>query len=314
MSDFIIDSMDTKRFMLSIDLSQATDRLSRDIQIKLLASMGVPLSYFNFLNLPAAFRKEDFLPGEGQGLDFIKYANGQPMGLFLSFPMFELLHYVILKTVVATTNASFCICGDDVVIACDEKDSLDLFSRYQILVERFGGVISELKTVKSKEFAEGVGAIFLKGYPKELRIPSGKLSALEAASPGFWLYNQIRSLSPIGRAIHYSWLETKEWKEYSYSNRRALNENIVLRDLDDWHVSSLRSLAAHEDYPSVWYSWEESPPGTGMNNPVYPEDSDLPDEPYVDRPGQDPVFRFLSEGKYREALVNHKIISLYKEK
>jgi hypothetical protein len=312
MSDFITSGLGTGKFLMSIDLSNATDRLSKDIQIKLLTSMGVPKRYFNFLRLPVAYSPKDFGEDSKERIKFVKYRNGQPMGLFISFPMFELFHYVVLKTVVATTDATFCICGDDVVIACDEKDSLDLFNRYQILIERFGGVISEYKTVRSKEFAEGIGAIFLKGYPKELRIPSGQLSILEALSPGFWLNNAIRSQSPIGRSIHFSWLSTKEKKEYTYAHRRALNEEIVLRELDDWHIDSLRSLATHESYPLEWYSWEDAPPGTRMNNPLFPEGSDLPDTYPLIRESDDMVFRFLSKERYNEALVTHKIISLYK--
>jgi hypothetical protein len=314
MSTFIISSLEKKRFMLSIDLSQATDRLSVEIQKKLLISMGVPESYFKFLRLPAYYREGDFLVDGGNELRKVWYANGQPMGLFLSFPMFELLHYVILKWVTATTDAEFSICGDDVIIACDEKDSTNLFERYKLLIERFGGEISKPKTVQSASLAEGIGAIFLKGYPKELRVPSGRLSILEASSPGFWLYQQIKDETPIGRAIHAAWLNTQETKEYSYSHRRALNEKLVLKDLDDWRLDSLRALATHDDYPQIWYSWEEAPPGVGMSNPLFPEDAEIPNvdwpTPSVN-PGEH--FRWISKGKYRDLVVSHKVISLYKK-
>jgi hypothetical protein len=228
--------------------------------------------------------------------------------------MFELLHYVILKWVTATTDAEFSICGDDVIIACDEKDSTNLFERYKLLIERFGGEISKPKTVQSARFAEGVGAIFLKGYPKELRIPSGRLSILEASSPGFWLNQQIKDETPIGRSIHASWLNTQETHEYSYSHRRALNEKLVLKDLDDWRLDSLRALATHDDYPQIWYSWEEAPAGVGMSNPLFPEEAEIPNSDWPD-PGVNPDehFRWISKGKYRDLVVSHKVISLYKK-
>jgi hypothetical protein len=314
MSTFIISSLEKKKFMLSIDLSQATDRLSVEIQKQLLISMGVPKSSFKFLKLPAYYREGDFSVDGGNKLKKVWYANGQPMGLFLSFPMFELLHYVILKWVTATTDAEFSICGDDVIIACDEKDSTNLFERYKLLIERFGGEISKPKTVQSAVLAEGIGAIFLKGYPKELRVPSGRLSILEASSPGFWLYQQIKDETPIGRSIHASWLNTQEIHEYSYSHRRALNEKLVLKDLDDWRLDSLRALATHDDYPQIWYSWEEAPAGVGMSNPLFPEEAEIPNSDWPN-PGVNPDehFRWISKGKYRDLVVSHKVISLYKK-
>lgn len=312
MSRFAISSLQGGRHMLSIDLSQATDRLSADFQRKLLVSMGVPDAYFDFLTLPALFRPKEFGRDDRGRLEEIRYVNGQPMGLFLSFPMFELMHYVILKFVTATTDADFRICGDDVMISCRKCDALELQKRYTNLVTRFGGVISPEKTVASDRLAEGVGAIFLKGYSKELRIPSGKLSPLEASSPGFWLNQAIRDESPIGRAIHYSWLSTKEYVEYTYQNRRALNERLVLTDLEEWAERAVRALAAHEDYPQQWYSWEPAPPGTGMDNPCFPESEALTDLPDPYR--SEEVFRWVPRRKYRDALVSHKIISLYKKK
>jgi hypothetical protein len=313
MSRFIISGLESQKFMLSIDLSQATDRLSRDIQIQLLISMGVPKSYFNFFNKPAIYRRGDFSSFGGASLEQVWYSNGQPMGLFISFPMFELLHYVILKTVVATTDATFCICGDDVMISCNHGDHQELFERYQTLIERFGGEISLRKTIASNKLAEGVGAIFLKGYPKELRIPSGKLSALEASSPGTWLHKAIKDETCVGRAIHYSWLSTQEWKEYSYSNRRALNERLMLEDLSDWSEEAVRSLADHESFPMRWYSWEEPPTGIGLNNPVFPEDEELTDYP-IEIARSAISYRWIPPWKYHDSLVSHKLISLYKER
>lgn len=315
MSSFAISSLRKGRYMLSIDLSQATDRLSANFQKKLLISMGVPEAYFKYLKLPAVFHSKDF-PGRGDSeeLQMIWYSNGQPMGLYLSFPMFELMHYVILKYVTAITDAEFCICGDDVMIACNKDDAESLFQRYETLVHRFGGSVSPTKTVQSDRMAEGVGALFLKGYPKELRIPSGKLSMLEASSPGFWLYRAIKDERPIGRAIHYSWLSTKEYKEYTEANRRALNERLVLEDLEDWAEESVRSLAGHESYPQRWYAWEASPPGTGMENPRFP-DGDLAPESWesVSLSRAPETYRWIPTSRYHDALVSHKIISLYKK-
>jgi hypothetical protein len=313
MSRFARESLEKGRYLLSIDLSQATDRLSAEFQIQLLNSMGVPKRYFDFLRLPAFYSPKEFGRGKEERLKKVWYSNGQPMGLFLSFPMFELMHFIILKYVVAITDANFCICGDDVIIACDKEVHQKLYDRYQTIIERFGGEISLRKTIVSDRLAEGVGALFLKGYPKEIRIPSGKLSLLEASLPGTWLHEAIKDETPIGRAIHYSWLSAKEYKEYTLTNRRALNERLVLEDLSDWSEEAVKSLATHESFPQRWYSWIEPPTGIGMNNPLFSQEEELPEEYPIQVRVHPERYRWVSKGKYRDTLVSHKLISLYKK-
>jgi hypothetical protein len=300
MSTFIIHSLSKDRFMMSIDLSEATDRLSRDLQIKLLISMGVPSSFLSFFNLPLIY--QDSIYG-GKGTKLLKgyYSNGQPMGLYLSFPMFELAHYVILRFATATCQgADFCICGDDVVIACDEKDASYIYKRYTNLIERFGGEISSSKTLLSSRFAEGVGAIFVKGIQKEIRIPSGKLSALEAFTSGTWLNRKIVQLDPIGRAILFPWLQTKEYKRYTYDQRKAMNEFFVNHDLSSWRLDALRALDKAERMPQIWLAWEESPSDLWMMNSQ-------------DSVEQVRPLRWVSLSAIQHALVANKIITLYKK-
>jgi hypothetical protein len=315
MSEFIIDQQEKGRFMLSIDLSNATDKLSRDLQIQLLVRMGVPRSYFDFLSLPCKFRFEEFLPETKRiGFGNIKYSNGQPMGLFLSFPMFELAHYVILKAVTARYNADFCICGDDVVISCDEPDSTQILKRYKDHIENFGGEISVSKSISSRDLCEGIGALYLKGYPKELRIPSGKLSILEATCKGFWLNRQIVKETRLGRAIAYSWLNTKERKGYTDDNRQSFNEFMVITDLSDLHLDALRALASHQTFPIEWYAWEDPPEGVTGSKSVYP-DGIIPENlNSLPKKRGTKELKYVSLEKYRDARVTHKIISLYKQK
>jgi hypothetical protein len=281
--------------MMSIDLSEATDRLSKEFQIKLLTSMGVPKEYFKFLNLPFHYQGLDF--GEEEGIKKAYYSNGQPMGLFISFPMFELAHYVVLKYVTAITNSRFCICGDDVVIACEPKDGMVLFSRYKNLIERFGGVISQSKTILSSKLCEGVGAIFLKGIQKEIRIPSGKVSILEAFTPVTGLYQKIVHQEPVGRALMSSWLSTKLFKEYTYQQRMSMNEFMVTTDLGDWSIEALRSLDKTDRMPQSYSRFDED---------LYNFWRNTPEE-------KDPSYHWISLRAYQDALVSNKIISLYKK-
>lgn len=297
MSDFCIESLKGNKYMMSIDLSEATDRLSVDLQIKLLTSMGVPPEFLSFLvRLPfyydaKAFGKEG---GRLQG----RYSNGQPMGLFISFPMFELAHFVILKFSCAGFNADFRICGDDVVIACDKPETGDIiYKRYSNLIERFGGLISKGKTMMSTKFAEGVGALFLKGIPKEIRIPSGKLSTLEAFAPFTWVYREIVRETPIGRALMFSWLSTKLFKRYTYDQRRSMNEFMVTSDLSDWSIEALRSLSKPDHMPTEYYIFDETYYSFWRNTPAENIDH----------------FSYVSRKKYLDALVDNKIIRLYKK-
>jgi len=297
LSNFCIESLKKGKYMMSIDLSEATDRLSVDLQIKLLTSMGVPLSYFDFLKLPFCYNPKDF--NEQGNYKISRYSNGQPMGLYISFPMFELAHYVILKYAVATTKADFCICGDDVVIACEDEDAKGvILTRYKNLIERFGGVISLPKTIMSSKLAEGVGAIFLKDIPKEIRIPSGKVSVLEAYTPGTWLYQEIVRQGPVGRALVYRWLSTKLTKDYTYEQRRQMNESLVTLNLMSWSQDALRSLDRPDHMPQTYYSWDEEDFNFWRNTP----EEEITDDHY----------KWISLRKYQEALVSNKIVHLYK--
>jgi hypothetical protein len=293
MVEFILRAQKAQKMILSIDLSNATDRLSVEFQKDLLIHMGVPKGYFRFLSLPFYYQPNQF-GREGSKLEKGLYSNGQPMGLFVSFPMFELAHYVLLVWVTSVCKAEFSICGDDVVIACEPSDSKLLLDRYKSIIERFGGEISTRKTMVSERLAEGVGAIFIKGYPKEIRTPSGKLGLLEIFTPGTWVYDQVHSQTAVGRALLYPFLSRKEWKEYTYDDRKALNELFVNQDLSDWRMDSLQSLAQHENYPQKWRTWEDGP-----SLPLIKEEKDL-------------SYKWVTRGVFHEALVSHKIITLYK--
>jgi hypothetical protein len=260
--------------------------------------MGVPEKYFKFLELPFLYDPIEFGQEVLHPLEKGYYSNGQPMGLYVSFPMFELAHYVILKYVVAITSATFCICGDDVVIACSEETAECLFSRYKMIIERFGGVISTSKTLRSPKAAEGIGALFLKGYPKELRIPSGRISSIEGTTHGTWLSEQIVQETPVGRAISVAWLSTKLMKSYTYNQRSLANYQFVTNNLGEWDISSLRSLLTERDrIPIVYNRFEES---------LFHFWRNTPKEEKV-------FFRWIGKDKYRSMKVDHRILSLIKD-
>jgi hypothetical protein len=211
--------------------------------------------------------------------------------------MFELAHYVVLKYSCAVSDAQFCICGDDVVIAVKESEAKVVYDRYTNLICRLGGVISTDKTFTSLNFAEGIGAIFLKDYPFEIRIPHGKVSLVEALMKGTWLSRDILNEGKVGMAIANSWLETKLFKVYTTQQRTQANNYLITKDLSDYKIESLRALLAEDHYPTIYSIFDEDLFNFWRNTP---ED-------------ETPVkYKWVSVRKYRSNRVSHKIVQLYK--
>jgi len=258
--------------------------------------MGVPRGFFSFLELPCYYREKDF-GGKSDELLKVRYSNGQPMGLYVSFPMFELAHYVLLKWVTAPYKADFSICGDDCVIACEVEESSKIYSRYTEIIRRFGGKIATSKTLRSSRVAEGVGALFIKGIPKEIRIPSGKLSPLEALFPGTWLNHEIVHQSPVGRAIFSSWLSSSLDKEYTYEQRRLANESLVSKDLSTWSNEALASLIRPDRMPRTYSRFDDDLFSFWRETPSKEEKQS---------------FHWISLRRYQDTLISNKIITLYK--
>jgi hypothetical protein len=300
MSAFALENLAKGKYMLSIDLSEATDRLSKDYQIHLLTSMGLPQGYLDFLNLPFFYDPKLFGLASGRSLELSRYSNGQPMGLYLSFPMFELGHYVILRYAIATVqNASFCICGDDVMVSVSsDVEGRVVFERYKSLVEGLGGKISGPKTLMSFSAAEGVGALFLKNYPKEIRIPSGKLSALEAFTKETLVSAEVSNLTVIGRALMVAWLNTRYIKHYTYEQRRLANFELVTRDLSHLNIMALRSLVRPDQDPTIYTIEDDAFYSFWMMNPI-------------NEPARS-IYRLIGKDKFRQLLIDNKILQLIK--
>jgi hypothetical protein len=205
--------------------------------------MGVPRDFLSFFDLPFWYIPKDFgLPGEDLEQEW--YSNGQPMGLYLSFPMYELLHYICAKVAVATTQTEFSICGDDIVFAAPSAlDCQEATSRYTDFIESLGGIINPLKTI-SGDIAEAVGGLYVRvgNSVMEIRTPSGSLSPLELTVES-WVKRQCSKGSRVGLALEYSWLMPSIQGRYTEADRRQfwrwLVENKLYLD-----ESSLRTLTS----------------------------------------------------------------------
>lgn len=297
-------------WMLSIDQSNATDRLARSFQVELLVRMGCPRDFLSFLDLPFYYDPKDFglpyvkapkghLYYPGNMLEMGKYTNGQPMGLYISFPLYELSHYVIAKFAIASTDSDFCICGDDIVFACKNQIQGDqVYSRYKDVIESLGGKIETTKSFNTP-LVEGVGKLLYTtrhGELIDITPANGNISPLEASHETY-LKTLIDRRTPLGRSILYSWLSPAEVQEYRYEDRRRFWSWLL-------HSEFFLSVESYNNLfkdmgrmPQVW-SWDSEVP------PLLRE---------LRRGDPQNQYRFVSESILREAILTTKIKSLYKE-
>jgi hypothetical protein len=260
MSEFVKARMSKGWKFASIDQSEATDRLSRSTQVKVLERMGMPSDFLEDLELPFWYDPKEFGEPDPGYLKLASYSNGQPMGLYISFPMFELLHYICAVVASATTNTEFSICGDDIVFSAPTlKEIQETSRRYIDLIVSLGGKINTLKTITG-DIAEAIGALFVRNgcNVMEIHTPSGQISPVEL-TVGSWVADQVRRGTRIGRAIEYSFLSPAEVNRYTYQDRREFWRWILTSktDLTKSAINSLLSELSHE--PQEWSALEKDP-------------------------------------------------------
>jgi len=132
--------------IFSFDLSSATDRFPRSLQLAVLEGLGLKewtkaiedVAKSTFLCKEAARINPSGKPEEWS------YTVGQPMGTSCSMPLFHLTHYMLLDVLAHNCQSppnSFAVLGDDVII-CDKK----LAERYSSLIKELGLDISSSKS------------------------------------------------------------------------------------------------------------------------------------------------------------------------
>jgi hypothetical protein len=271
--------------------------------------MGCPRDFLEFLNLPFYYDPKEFgLPAKqaskediyypGNILEKGRYSNGQPMGLYISFPLYELAHYVIAKFAIASTGSDFSICGDDIVFACENQvKGNEVYARYKDVIESLGGIIEPTKSFMSP-IVEGVGKLLYtnrKGEIIDITPANGNISPLEASHETS-LKDLIDQRKPLGRALLYSWLSPAETKEYRYEDRRRFWSWLLNSEFFLSRESYNNLFKDMGRMPQVW-AWDQDIP------PMIREltRGDIPDR-----------LKFVSESTLREALLTTKIKSLYK--
>jgi hypothetical protein len=206
----VIRQMEQGKDCYCVDLSSATDRFPLSVQQKVCCQLGIP-EFAEALN---------DLKGPYKGLDGSEwtYAQGQPMGLYGSFPLFHITHFALLngltKRLGLSGSDNFCVLGDDVVIF--DKDLRDAY--YNALAS-MGVATSEAKcyTGNLLEFA---GFIIS-------RKENGKINAFRP-----YKYKRDFEFSSVMNVIHAFGQNVTDWSKSWERSYDLYSKTEGLRSLD----------------------------------------------------------------------------------
>ena len=134
------------------DLSSATDRFPRSLQTALLKGLGLSV----YAKALEEISKAPWIVDTRINGSFVtetwSYSVGQPMGLYSSFPLFNLTHVAFLQCLSNMCGGDFKVLGDDVIIF-----GKTLAREYTKWLIRFGVQFSEPKCMESDSVAEFAG-------------------------------------------------------------------------------------------------------------------------------------------------------------
>lgn len=231
---------------LSLDLSNATDRFPLSYQRFLLQQMSVPNDIIRLLDLPVLYNDRK-----------IRYGAGQPMGLYLSFPLFEIAHLSVARFCLRPHNIKFMMCGDDLVAFGKHSDIVKGYEMYKTIARVFGFEISESKTLVSSQLVEGVGSVLYKNY--DITPLNGCVSEREIKNRKYELSQKVQSgKDAIGRALYASLFKVRTSTGYTYGDRKAQWSSFLSTSLPHLTNSSLRALSKISMEPRLMPSNESS--------------------------------------------------------
>jgi hypothetical protein len=233
-----LELLEDGKDVYSVDLSSATDRFPRSITLSLLDAMGLQ----KYSQIVTQICMENF-PVAGHDGMFLKYATGQPMGLYGSFPMFHMSNLLVAdyaKRLVINRpgrhakptsfrDGSFCkVLGDDIILP-----DADIAAMYRDIMNALGVDISVNKSFSGKvaEFAGFIALPLREGRYTAFRpykVPDGS----KITNPLEFLHGlgvKCTSLGPY-------------WKRMFTAYSRTLGD----RDL------SLEPLVPDDDRPKVF--------------------------------------------------------------
>jgi len=135
------------RVVYSVDLSSATDYFPLDLQLMVLRQIFGNISD---IRLFEKVSRMDWKSKYGN----LRWARGQPLGLYPSFFAFTLTHGLVLAFLAEHETNKFLVVGDDVVIFDEE-----LYNRYLSFLRRTGCPFSSEKSLSSSLSAEFAGKV-----------------------------------------------------------------------------------------------------------------------------------------------------------
>lgn len=134
----------------SIDLTAATDRLPVALQARLLRVMldklGFPGEIISKAWLEVLDRTFSTLNSGINENRPVKYAVGQGMGIFTSWPALALMHHYIINKIVGVDKERYCLVGDDLLF----YGSYEEFQKYLEFMKSIGVTVNQGKTIISE--------------------------------------------------------------------------------------------------------------------------------------------------------------------
>lgn len=274
-----LDLLESGHDVYSVDLSAATDRFPRAVSQALLRELGPALRDYSQLLSQLVYEPAFFKEGESQE---IRYAVGQPMGLYGSFPLFHLSNMAVAQAAVDLENergnknlisfrdgSYFKVLGDDIVISDPKVAGL-----YRDFMVALGVDISENKSFQGKvaEFAGFVMVPDKRGRYHAFR-PYKVPDSNQITNPVEFLHSmgsKVRNISPY-------W--DKMWTAYS---KTTGDRDLALSPLVPEEAPPVRADSVSSRWinslANIWFAIEEDTE-LGINQDelerpeiVFPED------------------------------------------
>jgi len=239
----ILQAYEGGREVHSVDLSSATDRLPRSIQIEMIRELGHP-DYAHALDEVSV---GPWVLDYSGTQHILSYSVGQPMGLYGSFPLLNLTNVMVARSACVEVDGGlfnkrlndFRVLGDDIVFF-----DRDLARAYIERMEALGVEVSLAKTF------HGQVAQFAGFTVVPTNVGHAAFRPYKHPSEGF-VTNPLEFLYAIGSKVRN--LRNPGW-EIAF---RAFSSTLPKRELDltpDLWIKELMEIPSHRHVEQAWIS------------------------------------------------------------
>lgn len=255
---FLREALLNNKEVFCFDLSSATDRFPRALQMSFLEGLGLgeycgPLEEICH-DWRVGFRKWNY------PLERWSYAVGQPMGVYGSFPLFHMTHISVLnilcRELALLPENSFRVLGDDVVITNPE-----LAKAYKLLLDQLGVESSPSKSIISSSVGEFAGFVGLKTNRTVTMFRPYKFNAIQSEnSPLNLVYalgKKVTKMGPHWTDLFHALDESKGWLNPDLSPLLPdeTDDGVLDSFIDTTRLSAVFSAAvkALPEISDLWY-------------------------------------------------------------